>query len=1325
MKGTIGAGYCGALLLAACLSAGGCADESDPAYLAGLLEDPIETEVAIEKLRKMVDQRLQIQDRKEMDAAMADFAARSTGPLVSAFKSAAGNPLVQGRILSILTRSVNHVRDPSSVLDGVFFPILDAFKTRGDDPAQVAMAVDTIAGMVADGTPAGTAMTEAHIEGAAARFRDVAKSIRDSWTCQERHIRMQGANNPVADQEQLMVSCIEGVAKLIGSPKGKVAQVPGVPLLVDSIRESFFFQDFFINRSAADAINEVAEKLSVEHVQQVAPALVEGLFLEGDFFLYPFARRALVHLAAAGPENREIVATELLRALNVDMSRSLAAALPAIDQVGKNENLELLALPCGARLSVSCARERDTLLEYLRQGWAPAKALCNKGADPDRPGSGFQWGFNYGVFWDKVGNILVDIVTPLQPGAAPDTGSKAGLTLEVMRRQIAETAAWIDNVLAAKALQERIAAAYKEFMDPPRAPAAAAQPAAAAPARPRPPTLSAGIKPLFEALKRLRDAGQAALGPEVRKAAEDLAAALALPDAKSGDKEACKDLLKGVFTDVQNELLTLADFDREYNEVNLRLWRTVAASRTLSLLGVTGPDDQVISDLLRITQFSLDNLMGFRITPLKAFPQLTLRFRQRFTAEGMPMMGQPAIPALIDAVQNFLRPTPEVLNFLLHMIAANALTGENRNATIREEKYLMINADVSTFRALATRAFFTVFRSDALPDAAEYLKLFEFYLGDVQYLLALEKTDQNEPAFRMYPPTAPPAPDAPPDPAEEPPADWRSVRPERSDLFGFDAYRDRLAACVLREREDRGDAAKWRRELNDEQKTRFCMKRVEPWKSQFAAQMRNVDAPELRVSDTRCWTHMRKMHDDRVQYCLDKEANRTPEKELNIPADECKKVKELDDTYYYCVDLRFLPDYLEARKPTLWGCYDQFPWLRQREPIGPACSHISQRLLAAYLYVKLRSDAGAPAADGVTYDALKAIMTIDEYLLFVRSFGAEQNEDLFRKVDRLSQELAKVKLDFPRFRRPRTEAERTSKANVRKPDDVKPPDFVSAPWYWRQGFTAREPAEFSDLRVSFLDMCRAEGDEAGAECARDGGRVGHQMKITIEGGTPGPLMNDAHSLAIMLMRQDLVGLGEMRDAVGAVERAAFAGGAYSAERLAEAALDGAGREQTLLVNAACRGMAVEALACVPDPEWDPGPTNEIEPCQKKKAEFAASVCARFFTDASQGRGITTAEMNRRVRALYLLAALAERNRDVAEAAVGDMLITVDADGRFMPPVNFAIQKIRPRCCPPGQPCDRLGCERVRLFSQYWRTQPMHENKAPDIDALYYMLVASR
>jgi hypothetical protein len=376
-------------------------------------------------------------------------------------------------------------------------------------------------------------------------------------------------------------------------------------------------------------------------------------------------------------------------------------------------------------------------------------------------------------------------------------------------------------------------------------------------------------------------------------------------------------------------------------------------------------------------------------------------------------------------------------------------------------------------------------------------------------------------------------------------------------------------------------------------------------------------------------------------------------------------------------------------------------------------------MLAAYMYVKLRSAAGVPATDGVTFDGLNAIMSLADYMNFVKTFGSEQDEEMFRKVDLLSQELAKVQGEFPVFRRPQSDSDREAKTTARKPEEVEAPSFVPIPWYWNDEWVAREPRAFDDLRKVFLESCRPEDDETATECAKDGGKLGNQMKITVEGGAPGPLMEDAAGLAIMLMRQDLVGVGEMRDALNAVESQCAPGGAYNMGCLREVALTGANREQTVFVNPSCRGMVLEALGCVDDPEM-PGA------CAERRATLEGSICTKFFDDVKQARGMDSLTLNQRVRALYLLAALADQDRATAESAVGDLLLTVDSDPRFLPPVTFALQKIRPACCVPGEAnCGQLGCERVRLFAQYWNTQPIRDNQVPDIDALYYMLLASR
>jgi hypothetical protein len=1125
----------------------------------------------------------------------------------------------------------------------------------------------------------------------------------------------------VADQEQLLLSCIQGVAKLLSSERGKGAQSAGVPILADALRESVFFQDFYLNRAAADSIDEAAPLLDAESVRLVAPALVEGLFLQGDFFLYPYARRALVHLAALSPENRDIVIAELLRALGVDMDPEVTAALPDVAALGKNERLDLLRQPCGLALGVSCESAAQSLREFRDKGWKPGRATCNRGRDPDRPGSGFEWGFNYEAIWDKFGTMLVDIVAPLPAGTDPSPGTKVGLALRALQTEVALLDRWIANVKEDQRLHEAISGLYQEFMEPAgRGGEEEEEEGEGEAEERRVPEISNDLEDLFTRFQELRASEATKLSAEARQAAFDLIAELSKEDVDYDDIEACREPFKALFTDVQNDLLALADFDNEYSAVNLKLWRSLAAARTLAMLNVTGANDETLKQILRITQFALDNLMGFRITPLKAFPQFVLRFKQRFNAEGLPMMGTPAIMGLVDAIQNFQRPTPEVMNFLLHMMAASALTGDNSNSTIRQEKYFMMNADVTTFRAMAARAFFTVFRhAESLPNADQYLDLYRFYMGDVQYVLALEKTTDSEAAFQLYPPIVRPAEEGGTYTVDETEGDWFGTLPTRSPHFNFDTYRDVLAQCVLRDKESRSDIAKWRREMNDEQKTKYCKKWVEPFATVYGDEVRGEQVAKLSISDNRCWQHMRAQHEAQIEYCLDIENDRTPRQQLGLGKEQCDDIKDLDNDYLYCGELRFEPQYTEARMPSLWGCYDRFPWFRAREPIGPACDHLAGRALAGYLYVKFRSESGAPAGDGVSYDSLKAAMTLEELMTFARTFGQEQDEKLFQKFDRLVAELARVQLDFPVFVRP-SSSEAEARAGVRKPEGAVGPLFVPVPWYWHEDWVAREPRNFGDLRDVFMESCRPEDDDTATECAKDGGKLGNQMKIVIEGGAAGPLQEDAFALAIMLMREDLVGLNEMRLAVEAIEGKCYSGGSYAMSCLAQATLDLDGREKAVFVNPSCRGLVAEALGCVDDPTM-PGA------CEEKRKALAATVCAKYFDQAVQARGLTNAELNRRIRGLYLLAALVDRDRALAEATVADLLIAVDSDVRFLPPVTFALQKIRPQCCPPGQQgaCDKLGCERVRAFAEFWGSQPIRDTQVPDIDALYYMLLASR
>jgi hypothetical protein len=1321
----------GFIVLPALTLALGCTDEKDPAYLASLLSDPIETENALEKLRKNLDERMQQVDPVAVARSTDDFARRSTSALVETFKRSEGNPMVQNRIVAVLTRTLIYTTSEElrkKVIGEVFLPVMERFRQQGENPTQVAMIVDTLASLMQPPSGDTPLLTPEQVTEAVGKMADVTASIRAGWGCQKRLERGLGANTRVADQEQLLLSCLQAVSRMVGHDAGVGAQAKGVAILVDGIRESFEFQDFFLNRAATEAANDVAEKLVPDQVRVLAPALIEGLFLQGDFFLFPYARRALIHLAAASDANREIVAEELLKALGVDMDPAVAEVLPEVATYveNKNERLDLLRLPCGAAIGVACEQTTAEMREYRDKQWAAGRAPCNRGIDPNRPGSGFQWGFNYEVVWDKFGAMLVDIVSPLEPGRLPDQNTKVGLAVNVLRTEIRLMAEWVENVKALKRLLEAAADLYPDLMkaaaETPAAPAEGATPAAPA-TPPAEPTFSETVAPVIAEIKTRRESEATKLDARTRELLGSLFELLRLPEADAKDIDGAKQIVAAAFADVQSELIRLADFDNDYQAINLRLWRTISAARALSMLGITGPDDDTLKQMLRITQFSLDNLMGFRITPLRAFPQMTLRFRQQFTAEGMPMVAQPAIPALLDTIQNFQHPTQEVMNFLLHMLAASSLTGENQNATVSAERFSMMNMDVTTFRAIASRVFYAAFRHDpVLPDADRYLDLFKSYTGDVQYLLALEKTNAIDPAFQFYPPMYR-LPDGTASPiVKESPAWLEAPPPDPREQLTFDIYRDPLLQCVYREPESSAHAATWRREMDDAAKTAYCQKWVEPWATEFASQMRDQDIPRLEIADWRCWYHMKDQHDKRFQYCLDKENARNPAVELNLTDQECKAVKELDDTYFYCSDLRFEPQYVEKNKPTLWGCYDTFPWLRRREPIGPTCTHLSQRILAAYLYVKFRQESGVQAPDGVTFTRLNEILPLDEYMNFVKTFGTEQDPAMFAKVNELTQELAKVQAEVPTFRRPPRDTDRISRTELRKPEDTRGPTYVPTPWYWHDDWIERTPRSFAELREDFMVECRPEEEETATVCAPDGGKIGNQFKITVEGGAPGPMMEEANSLAIMVMRQDLVGIAHMRDAVVAIESDCYAGGNYDVGCVARTATASIERERTLFVNSACRAMVREALEVC-----DPKKTEIPASCPERIAQFEQSICREHFTRLDDSRPITPAELMRRGRAIYLLAAVGRRDMTVAEQTLGDLLLAVNIDPvNFMTPVTFAYQKVRPGCCPAGQAeCDRLGCRRLHLFARYWAEEGTHDNQVPDIEALYYTLLASR
>jgi hypothetical protein len=499
----------------------------------------------------------------------------------------------------------------------------------------------------------------------------------------------------------------------------------------------------------------------------------------------------------------------------------------------------------------------------------------------------------------------------------------------------------------------------------------------------------------------------------------------------------------------------------------------------------------------------------------------------------------------------------------------------------------------------------------------------------VQYLYALERTGEADPAFQLYPPLPAGGGDA----GGEPAADRLAAPPARPPGYGFDAYRQSLAACVLTEEEDRGDVAVWRREFTADQKTAYCTKWVEPWASLHAREMRDQEIPRLSISDNRCWQHMRARHEEQIQYCLDKDNGRTPANELDLTPAQCRQVKDLDDTYLYCGELRFLPEYTEAREPTLWGCYDRFPWLRAREPFGPDCSHIAQRILAAYLYVKLRAEAGAAAADAVTWDGLQSIMTLDEYVRLLRAVAVGPREEDVRRLEALVRELARVQVDVPVFVRPAGAAQTTATRTARRPEGAAEPDFVPLPWYAHAEWVRPEARAFAPLLDGFLLACGPEDQEPGAPataCAPDGGRLKSQMAIRVDDRTPGPLWATAQALAVLLAQEEHTGLFELRQAVADVERRCFAAGTYDPGCL--------------------RGLAAEA---------GDGP--------------------------------------RRDRALALLASAPAPDTALLAGVLLDVAHAADASSDLRATAALVLQRTRLECCPRGAAgCDPEPCEQLRF-----------------------------
>jgi hypothetical protein len=979
---------------------------------------------------------------------------------------------------------------------------------------------------------------------AAGQLLALAAKTREAWACHARPERP--AAYPA--QEEFLIGALAVASAVLGSGEAPAAlQEQARSTVADALRESPTMQGANVHRAAADAVFEAAETMDADDAGRLAPALVEALFIDplpdpvGDASqvppqpepLRPYVRRALVRLALRGDDEREAVVRALLEALTVELLPD-QHALPGVDSIEPNEAVALRALPCGAALGRACAEPEAMLRELRDRGQAASRAACNRGKDPERADSGFDWGFEPGRVWETVCDVLPYVLPPARNGLPPEGSSPTALAIRLLTDQVERAGTWADEVTAAKALHDGIAGRYPDLLDRRRA-GIAREPRD----RPAP---SPGVQEQLEALRAARQA-QPIDRAAVLAAAAPLVERLAGPEATADDVAAAAEPLAGAFSDLQARLLELADFDHQSEAVNFLLWRSMAAARALGALGYVGPEDRTLAALLRFARLASQELLGFLITPLKAFPPLLLRWKGRFDAAGAARPAQPVLPALLDAVGSFQRPTPAVLEFLLEQIGASMLTGENGNATIAVERYLLLNADVATFRALAARAFLQTFRRAAeLPDADRYLERFRFLVRDVLPLTALEKTGEREPAFQLWPPEllasyALPPPGAEPGETPPPAADVTVAEPVRPPGYSFETYRDALARCALGEPESREDLARWRRELTDEQQTQYCTTFVEPWASENTRSGHDTELQRLQIHDRRCWLHMKQRHEKQFQYCSDVAHRRTPAEDLGLSRTECRKVEEDDDTYLYCVDLRFMPEYVERGKPTLWGCYDRFPWLRDREPVGPDCSHLAQRILAAWLYVKLRSEAGITAPDGVTFESLsqESRPSLEDYLGFLEAWAApdESTRPLLPvALTGVIGQLARVQLDFPEFVRPPDPASQTARATVPKPDDAasNSPPFVERPWYRHEGWTTRVARDFGSLATDLEALCDDPAGEGSTDCF-PADRLFKRLVARPANGSPGPLFEDAGALAVSLVRGDLAGVGDLAAAL--------------------------------------------------------------------------------------------------------------------------------------------------------------------------------------------------
>jgi hypothetical protein len=675
-----------------------------------------------------------------------------------------------------------------------------------------------------------------------------------------------------------------------------------------------------------------------------------------------------------------------------------------------------------------------------------------------------------------------------------------------------------------------------------------------------------------------------------------------------------------------DELAKLYDTANGHRAVTQRWWRTTAAAQALALLGFTGADGATLKTILRLGRFVVERGGGFQVGP-DAFPALALSDGRPAAAGGPAPV--PVASALFAAVGDYQLPSVEIYGFLLHALAAPGLVDQAEPPVLEARRFARTSPGIAAARAAAARTFARSFRAD-LAGADGPRELLQFLLDLYQPLLALQQQDPAGRPFRLDSPAAARGTGGATRRAAEP-DDWLAL-PARPAEFGFNPYRDALAACAVRFRENPEHVAKWESAMSPDERTLYCRKYVEPWATESAKTLRDVEVEPLQLDEQRCWRQMADEHQQRLAFCTARAAGETPDPDLGLSTVECRAETTAEEDYRFCLELRFIPTYTVLGKPSLWGCYDRFPLLRADEPIGPDCPNLAARILAAYLYVQLRSQAPGRPRDGVTLEALETILPLRRLLVLVRSAGEGLDAERLAALEQLVAELAKVQLDLPVFRAPGNPQVRTGRRTERREDDLAIPTLVSMPWYRRDGYFNRERRSFADLLPELRAACGATGEgETATPCAADGGGL---RELFGEAS----LRAQASGLAALLFDQDLPATYALLEAHEEVDRRCLVDGSYTVSSLRD-----------LLT------------------------------------------------------GTTDVGLGARERALELLAAVANRDRVLAERTLIDLVPAAEADERLLAPLSFAFVRLRPICSGPEDgPCDGKNgctparCDRVRF-----------------------------